>query len=257
MEYKTVQISKDYSKFYNSSENRDVDLKSSNARDLRKSFKENGWIPSFPMSVYKNGKNGYKILDGQHRFAIARELGMPVKFVEVDQEFEISEINQMQKGWSLKDYMKRWQKAGKKDYFEIEEFIQAHPNIPLSSAISLLFNNASLTGGLNKKFKYGDFHITPNSRGVAYRIANAYESIIEISRDAKHSNHLSAIIMCFRVDEFDIDRLVEQYDKNPSMIQNCSKTDDWLDLVEEVYNHQKRNRIPLKFLAREKVNNQY
>lgn len=250
MEYKTVEITKDYSQFYNSSENRDVNLKSKNSRDLRKSLKERGWIPSFPMSVYKNGK-GFKILDGQHRFAIARELGMPVKYVLVEQEFEISEINRMQKGWGLNDYMKRWQKAGKKDYFEVEEFKELHPNIPLSSAIALLDENRLTGGGVNNSFKRGDFHITPKSRGVAYKIANAYEAIIEVSKDARHQNHLSSITKCCRVDSFDLNRLVEQYEKNPAMIQNCSKTEDWLDLDEEIYNHKKRSKIPLAFLAKQ------
>ena len=247
MHTRKVEISKEYSKFYNSSENRDVDLKSSHARQLRKSLKDNGWIPSFPMSVYKNGENGYKILDGQHRFAVARELGIPVKFVEVDQEFEISHINEMQKGWALIDYMKRWQKAGKKDYFELQEFIDAHKNIDLGTSIALLSN---VSGSSNtKSFKLGDFRITKKSRGLAYRVANAYEQIVAQNKDAKHRNHIRAIIKCVHIEEFDLERLLDQYKKYSYMVQSYSKTEDWLQLIQDIYNHRVHSKIPIKFLV--------
>lgn len=245
-----IQISKDYSKFYNSSENRNVNLKSAHARQLRRSLKSQGWIPSFPMSVFRNGKSGYKILDGQHRFAIAREIGMPVKFVEVDQEFEISHINEMQKGWSLLDYLERWKKAGKKEYFELEEFIDNHPSVDLGTSISLL-SNVSGSSSL-KPFKLGKFKITKASRGMAYRIANAYEKIVTENKEAKHRNHIRAITKCVKVDEFDIDRLVDQYKKYSYMIQSYSKIEDWLDLMQEIYNHRMHTKIPLKFLVENK-----
>lgn len=245
-----IQISKDYSKFYNSSANRNVNLKSAHARQLRKSLKDQGWIPSFPMSVYKNGDSGYKILDGQHRFAIARELGMPFKYVQVDEEFEISHINEMQKGWSLVDYMDRWKKAGKKDYFELQDFIDKHESIDLGTSIALLSNNNHTTN--LKPFKLGDFRITKSSKGLAYRVANAYEDIVSHNKESKHRNHIRAIIKCVKIDEFDLDRLVDQYKKYSYMVQSYSKTEDWLDLIQEVYNHRMHTKIPLKFLVENK-----
>ena len=252
MKHKTVEITKEYSNFKLSLENRDVNLKKNKAKKLRQSLKKHGWIPSFPMTCFKNGSEQLIILDGQHRFSIARELGMPVKYVVVDQEFDISEINNTQDTWKLKDYLSRWQKAGKDAYFEIEEFISSHPNITLSSAISLLGGQYHGDISLKNKYKEGRFKIKPKSRGVAYRIANCFESIIEINKDAKHNNMLKAIYKCFHVESFDSERLIEQCKKNPAMIQSYSKTEDWLDLLQEIYNHGKRsNRIPLRFQAEE------
>ena len=247
MTTRKIQISKEYSKFYNSSENRDVDLKSAHARQLRKSLKSHGWIPSFPMSVFKNGKYGYKILDGQHRFAIARELGMPVKFVEVDQEFEISHINEMQKGWALIDYMRRWQKAGKKDYYKIQEFIDTHQNIDLGTSIALLSHLG--VGSQNKAFKLGDFKIANENRELAYKVAKVYEDIVSLNKDAKHRNHIRAIIKCVHIKEFDLDRLLDQHKKYSYMVQSYSKTEDWLELIQDIYNHRMHTKIPIKFLV--------
>lgn len=252
MEHKTVNISNNYSDFKLSIENRDINLKKNKARKLRDSLKKHGWIPSFPMTCYKNGSSKLTILDGQHRFSIARELGMPVKYVLVDQEFDISEINNTQDTWKLKDYMRRWQKAGKEEYFEIENFMKTHPNVTLSMTISLLGGN-NVAGTYQKnKYKEGKFKITSRSRGKAYQVANAFESIIEVNKDAKHNNLLKALYKCFYVDSFDSSRLIEQCEKNPAMIQPYSKTEDWLDLLQEIYNHGKKsNRIPLRFQAEE------
>lgn len=252
MKHKTVEITTEYSNFKLSIENRDINLKKNRAKKLRESLKNNGWIPSFPMTVRNNGCGKLTILDGQHRFSIARELGMPVKYVIIDQDFDISEINNTQDTWKLKDYLSRWQKDNRKPYFEIEDFMKIHKNITLSMAISLLGGNNQASTGLKNKYKDGDFRITAKSRGKAYQIANAFESIIEVNKDAKHNNMLKALYKCFYVESFDSTRLIEQCEKNPSMIQPYSKTEDWLDLLQEVYNHGKKsNRIPLRFQAEE------
>lgn len=251
MKYKTVNISTEYSKFKLSIENRDINLKKNRAKKLRESLKSNGWIPSFPMTVRNNGGK-LTILDGQHRFSIARELGMPVKYVIIDQDFDISEINNTQDTWKLTDYLSRWQKDGREAYIEIEEFMRIHQNITLSMAISLLGGNNHANTALRNKYKEGDFRITAKTRGKAYQIANAFESIIEVNKDAKHNNLLKALYKCFHVDSFDSSRLIEQCEKNPTMIQPYSRTEDWLDLVQEIYNHGKKsNRIPLRFQAEE------
>jgi len=252
MKHKTVEITKYYSKFKLSLENRDINLKKNKAKKLRESLKKHGWIPSFPMTCFRNGSDQLTILDGQHRFSIARELGMPVKYVIVDQEFDISEINNTQDTWRLKDYLSRWQKAGKDAYFEIEEFMSAHPNLTLSASISLLGGQYQGNTQLKNKYKEGNFSISSKSRGKAYQIANCFESIIEVNDDAKHNNLLKALYKCFYVDSFDSQRLIDQCKKNPAMIQPYSKTEDWLDLLQEIYNHgRKSNRIPLRFQAEE------
>lgn len=251
METKKVEISKDYSRFRFVIENRNVDLKKSKAKKLRKSLKENGWIPSFPMTCVKNGSNTFKILDGQHRFSIARELGMPVKYVVIDQEIDIAKINDTQDTWSLEDYLDKWIKVGKDSYNEVVEFMETHPNIGLSWSVCLLLG-MQRKGGLLDGFKNGEFNPTKNTKGYGYRVGNAYEKLVAINDDLKHVNSLKALSMCMHVDEFDSKRLIKNFKTHEYLIQPCSKVSDWLQLFEEVYNyHRKTGKIPLKFLANE------
>lgn len=251
MNHKTVEISKDYGNFQFSPENRDVDLKKNKAKKLRQSLKDYGWIPSFPMTVTKNGK-ALTIVDGQHRFSIARELGIPVKYVLVDQEIDISQINNTQDTWKLRDYLERWKRAGKEPYFEIDDFMNTHPSITLSMAITLLSGVYDSGTWYKNKFMDGNMKISPTSRGMAYSVANVFESILEVSKDAKHNNFMKALYKCFHVDQFDPHRFIEQCEKNPAMIQPYSKIEDWLELIQEIYNHgRKSNRIPLKFQVEE------
>lgn len=251
MEYKSVQITKDYSSFAFSIENRDVNLKKSKAKKLRKSLKDHGWIPSFPMTVYKNGDNKLKILDGQHRFSIARELGIPVKYVEVDQEIDIAQLNDTQDTWSLKDYLSKWLKVGKEEYNEIVDFMNEHPSIGLSWSYCLLIGRQR-KGTLLDNFKDGKFNPTNKSKKWAYKVGESYERMVSISNSLRHENSLKALSMCFHVDDFEPKRLVDNFENHTYLIQPCSKVDDWLELFEEVYNYRRRTgKIPLKFMAKE------
>ena len=48
---------------------------------LKTSMKENGFMPSSPIHCVRNGNGKLKIIRGHHRFANAKELGLPVWYV--------------------------------------------------------------------------------------------------------------------------------------------------------------------------------
>jgi len=248
MDNKKILQTDKYENFKFSKENRDVNLSKSSAKKLRKSMKKYGWIDAFPMLCHRNGSGEVKIVDGQHRFSIARELGIPVKYVLSDTDVEVSEINEAQDNWSVRDYLNRWQKAGKEDYAKIDEFSNRF-DIPLGLSIAINAGTATF-GNVRDKFQRGDYKIkTPV---LAEKIGNTYNDIIEANPDAQKQNFVKAIYKCYYVDEFKPQRLVEQAKSYPSMIQSMSKVDEYLDMIEEVYNHAKKSsRIPLAFLARE------
>lgn len=244
-----IQKTTDYSKFRFSLENRDVQLSKPSSRNLRDSMNRYGWLDAFPMMCKQNGK-ALVIVDGQHRFSIAKEIGLPVKYVIDNTDVDVSRINESQRSWNLHDYMNRWQKDGRTEYNSVQEFMDEY-GLPIGMAINMLYGNTVTQGHAMKEFRRGNFRV--RNRVRAEKIARAYNKVIGANNSAKNSRFLAALQMCFNVADFDPDRFVDSCQKYPHMIQPYGRTSDYLDMIEEIYNHaKKRGRIPIKFLAQEK-----
>lgn len=246
----TIYRTMNYEKFTFSIENRDVNLTKIEARKLRESMKKYGWLISFPAScIVDNGK--LKVQDGQHRITIAKQLGIGIVYVIEPKNYDVADTNTAQAGWKPVDYMKRWQKAGIKDYHEIEEMRKTFKFMPFGACVSFLMGHYHYSH-VRGKFENGLFRV--KSKGLAYRIAITYKKMITANSDCKGTNNLKALYACYLVEAFDDDRLIEKAEKFPHLLQNFARRDDYLEMYEEIYNHAVRSgRIPLKFLALEAI----
>ena len=72
-----VMETSDYKKFELLPFNRDV----ARTRRLRASMLQHGWISAYPMYVVKQSNGQLGIKAGHRRFVVARDLGIPVKYV--------------------------------------------------------------------------------------------------------------------------------------------------------------------------------
>ena len=72
-----MQETKDYGKFTFLTANRPIHR--GHVNKLKKSLTEYGFLDSQPITVTPD----FRIIDGQHRFIACKEMGLPVKFVEV------------------------------------------------------------------------------------------------------------------------------------------------------------------------------
>lgn len=247
MKEQVIHSTNNYGLFRISKDNRDIDLNNPYSRSLRKSLQKYGWLSSFPMMV-KSTDEGFVIIDGQHRFSIARELNNQVKFVIDNTDIDVSEINSAQKIWSNEDFLNRWVKHGLKDYFEIKEFSEKH-KISVSISASLLAGTYSFSN-VRDKFRNGKYKV--KTRQHAEKIISQYNSLLAIRPDIKNVNLIKAIYACNYVSGFDPDRLIDTALKYPKLLDAYSRIDDYLDMIEEIYNYGKKTkRVPISFFAKE------
>src|SRR6056297_915954 len=80
-----IKTTTDYSLFSMMDQNRDVDMDNRKVKNLAKSMQQYGWLNAFPAMVRTSGKK-LIIIDGQHRISVAREYGIPVKYVIEEKE---------------------------------------------------------------------------------------------------------------------------------------------------------------------------
>lgn len=73
-----MQETKNYENFTFLTANRPINR--NHVNKIKKSLSEYGYLDSQPITVTAD----MKILDGQHRFIACKEMGLPIKFVQLD-----------------------------------------------------------------------------------------------------------------------------------------------------------------------------
>ncbi len=238
-----LKTTRDYSQFIVSDTNRSVD--SRHIRKLMDSMGEYGWIPAFPMLVHRTGC-GMEIIDGQHRFFVAKALGLPVWYVECENGYDVARINRPQCPWKLMDYAENFAKRGVESYAEALEFAEKN-GMTIGDAAALLGGTTSYSN-IREAWMSGEYQIT--DRNHAERVAYLYTSLRGISREAVDRAMRLALIAVARVPGIDYRRLVRNAKALPDRLVKYATRDAALDMLEEVYNYRHSgNKYPLKVAA--------
>lgn len=243
----TLKCTINYKQFRSTKENRTLDLKKH--KNLYASMKRYGFLKTSPIAVFKNCQ-GYIVKDGQHRLAIAEELGLPVYYIESDVDFDVAEINCAQMGWTVKDYADKWANCGKEDYQRGIEFADRH-GLPLGTACAILSGSGSFSQ-IKKKFELGEFKIRNEQQGEV--VATIYTSMSLLSKAIRCARFAEALILVARVDGFDPQRMIDTASKQREKLIPYSTRDAYLGMLEEIYNFRRSQKVPLKFEALMTIN---
>jgi len=240
-----INETNNYSRFVLSSFNRDV----KKTFRLRISMLRHGWIPAYPLDVRRLPDGKLEIRDGHHRFEVARNLHIPVKYVECKDQASIPELIRTHAPWSLKDYLTSHVRSGKPAYTLVFEY-HKKTGITLSACISLLAGESACSFNYIEKFKEGSF-----------RLGNTI-----------HAEIVGAIVLCCKTHGITFAcniYLVQAISKiawakgfDPKVMMNKIASfaefmtkqptkQDYVKMLDTIYNRQARIKIPLEFLANE------
>ena len=97
----TVKNTLDYSIFQNYTTNRDVRM--GHVADLVNSIETRNLLYTQPITVNEE----YFVIDGQHRLAAAKSLGLPIYYIVCPglTERDIPRLNSVMKLWLMADYL--------------------------------------------------------------------------------------------------------------------------------------------------------
>lgn len=243
-----ISSTRNYAQFVHDGTNRPItERDAAKLKLLRASMQKYGFLP-FPILVKRSGAH-LRILDGQHRFAIAQELELPVLWVETDRDdIVIAETAAAQSPWALFHYVASFAAQGREDYIRLQQFA-GETGLPLAKAASLLAGEAAHSGNVNDAIRDDKFRI----RDMAY--ARRVAAILEVLKRhvpwALHSLSIAAISRFARVKDFDDAQMIKKIETHPHLLKRCATLEMFSDMYDELYNHMSRSRIPLAFLARE------
>lgn len=243
MSKSSIVTTKNYRLFTLSEENRPLALKK--RKRLRESMTEYGFLKSFPVSCSRNGNGKLVVKDGQHRLAVAEELGLPVHYFVEDVDYDIAKVNCTQEKWQSRDFAMKFAAAGNKAYQEGLEFADAH-NLPIGTAFGLLAGTVTWSN-IKNAFVSGTFTI--KDRPYADEVASTYCALVSLSPELRNSRLLEACMYVCRVEDFDAGRLLAGARRCRDKLVAYSTRDAYLDMLEDVYNFGRKHLVPLKINA--------
>ena len=238
-----IRESKNYDHFELTDFNRNVEK----LHPLQKKKKKHGWIDSHPARCKHNGGDKLKIEAGHHRFAVAKMLGLPVKYVIVKDTATVHELEKSTNPWTLRHYFDSYCRQGKEDYLRLKKFsIDSEINLPLCA--SMLIGDTAGSGNYNEAIKNGTYKIktTSHAERVADIVRHCKESGVPFYKMNLFVVALSKILW---VPEFNVERFKQKITVHHSIMEKKANLQQYLEMIEDVYNRQASKKIPLAFLA--------
>lgn len=228
-----IESTTNYSRFKFMDGNRPVN--SGRVRKLMKSIKRKNMLQQFPIVCMKNG-TGLYIMDGQHRYTAARELKLPIFFVEA-KNVELADVaatNSAQKGWTPSDFLSSYAALGNPDYVTLRDFVAEH-GLPITTSASILsgvLGNEVNNGG--NGFNAGHFKV--NDLNFANRVASAITALTRHFKYAKERGFVIAVARLLKLKQFSITRLISKLEHQSSKLVKCATWIQYVEILEEIYN---------------------
>lgn len=236
---------KDYNKFELLEFNRDE----KSTKTLEESMRKYGWWDDSPMSVIKTRNGKLKIKKGHHRFIAAKKLGIPVKYVFGNQDVTIFEAELTTRPWKLNDFFVAMTREGKDPNCTVIKNYCDKTGIPLRAAISLLGGESAGSGNLQIVFKQGNYKVK-GQNGHAEIVGDIIIHTKAVGLPfATHDLYVRAISKVARVQCFSPSRMKQKISTFARYMDKRAHLQQYLDMIEDVYNKSSQKKIPLRFLA--------
>ena len=205
-------------------------IKPSNLRKLDKSIEKKYLIS--PIMVNEN----YEIIDGQHRFYIAREKKLPLYYFIVDgygrNECEI--LNTVGTSWGSMDYLKSFVELEYPNYILLNDFMERN-NEKLE--ISRIFFTFTRGTDNTAKFKSGDFEIKDIEKTEIF-----YRWYLDFKDTEPFGKILFAhsIVLMFNHPEYNHERMMQKMKYQGYKMQTRSYMIEYQQLFSDIYNYKAR-----------------
>jgi hypothetical protein len=235
-----------YALFVLADRNRDLH----HCKNLKKSMRDYGWLPTCPAVVRKLPNGCLEIIDGHNRFENAKELGIPVFYVIDEANIDMGVINRSGKRWSLKDFVKSEAKNGNSNYKTAVAYSEAS-KIPIGLVFAMLAGqSASSQSNQSEKIASGTFEIKDTEHLDA--VIDMVEHCKSLGFKANHAHFVRALSRLMFVEEFSPTIFKQRCSANAASLKVCASVDQQTELIESIYNFRavNGNRVPLAFLAK-------
>lgn len=231
-----VHTTTDYSLFKPIDGNRNKNLQHINR--IKKSMMQSYLFTAIIVNEY------FEIIDGQHRFDAIVDLKLPLNYIVLDGYGldEVHILNQNAKVWNADDYMNGYCELGYLDYLRYREF---------KTKYSLGHNETAtlLSGSTSKQlvdiFYTGCFKIKDYDRAVTI-----IEKILMLEpyySGVRRRAFIYAMVSLLSNPAFEFTEFLQKLKLQPTVMQDCTTSQNYKILIEEVYNYRRHQKVNLRF----------
>lgn len=235
----TVYQTNDYSLFKLDPLNRTI--RDGHVRSIEESMEQRGnLLPLYPIIVTAEGA----ILDGQHRYLAARNVGCTLYYVISDllDISDVADLNTLQKGWRINDYVQYYadkevqDQASPRPYVHLRAFCGRF-DLPVTYALELLQGS----GGSTRKneLRSGKMSYPDAEQEVfAIKVAKIYKQLRDQGfQFLKSIVFVRALKECLRHPEFDTEIFWERLERQRWKLGRQPSKEDYLRSIQDIYNH--------------------
>jgi len=243
-----AKVTKDWKNLKFLADNRDID--DGAVKRLAESIQKFGQL----QPIVINEK--WEVIEGQHRVRACKLLGIPVLYV-ISEGATIKEVilmNNIQRGWLNRDYLKCFCHLNHKnhdEYRKMKTFFEDY-GLNFSVSINLLAGGFTYTGGgkANTAFKDGNFKIKDLKKAEKYasqlkRLKGSIPMLVKIGKFCMAWVRVQNMISPNSEGTWSIITGVKQMEKNIDEFKACRNQDSWDEAVIAAYNKglNQKNKI--------------
>lgn len=236
----TVRETREYDKFKFLTPNREQSR--GHVEVLKNAFQEIGNLTKV-QPILVNDK--FEIIDGQHRFTAAKELGQPIFYTQHPGLGirEARSMNILHRNWTVDDYAQSYAMSGDKNY---QAYLRLKEDYGFSHSIMLPYiSGFTDKAGVFKGFRNGDF-VLENEEKVVDRLEMLTEAIDKAP--LMHTRGLAlAFLRVMQSDEYNHATMLKRLEKYGHKLFRVDDIESNLRQLEELYNHNTSlsNRVRL------------
>lgn len=225
-----IYVTKDYSKFHLIKGNRTI--KPNKVKRMKESIRK--YKQYVPIIVTKD----FGIIDGQHKFMAARELGLPIEYI-IDPDLTVKDIQEMnteQTKWALLDAIHSHASLENHDFINLEKLYADYGHkFQISTLLGIISPSAYNLSIREGTYKFTD-EMYLKTKGVLAKLSE----IKELFPQANTLKFARTYARCLKIQGFSHDRFMNQLPKVNGVLKPNMKDRDFYGAIDKVYNFGKK-----------------
>ena len=212
--------------------------------NLRKSIEER-YVPT-PIMV----DSEFRILDGQHRFMVLRELNLPLYYIIQDDKVELGdvrELNKNAKNWDFSDYLYSYMEVEKRKYpkdyhlkpYHIFDWFKRSFELPNYVTLEVLYGSYSRVG--TDVFKDGTLEIIDLQHSK--EVAQYLRKMKPYHDGWNKRTFLFAMLRIMFQKNFNKTKWLRKLKLNSAKLVHCTNINDYIDTIERIYNWNEAEKV--------------
>lgn len=240
-----IYVSSDYDKFTLSEFNRIPSL----SKKLSESIRKNDLTQYNPILV----DNRLVIIDGQHRFLVCMELGLPIYFIISDEVMinDAADINQASKNWSTLDYIIHYYKRGVESYVKLVDYSKKY-NLHTTNLLALGKGSVDKNQTITDLTKSGKFRFKMSDEKVE-ELLNNFQVFREFYDFADTTIFFKAYIRVASLNDYQPERMLAKLNEASGIVHRQPRQQLQIEELLKLYNYGvRKQRLKLDKQTREK-----